>query len=152
MNKILRADSSLAAELLELQKLAYQSEAAIYDDWSIPPLTQTLDEIKKELNEMTFLKVCDSGKLIGSVRGSVHDGTCGIGRLIVHPDFQYKGIGTHLMAAIEAEFPNVHRFELFTGSKSMGNIHLYEKLGYRKFRIDRLSVQVEIVFMEKLQQ
>lgn len=151
MNTIVRADSSVAAELLELQKLAYQSEAVIYDDWSIPPLTQTLEEIKKELSEMTFLKVCDSGKLIGSVRGSVHDGTCRIGRLIVHPDFQHKGIGTHLMAAIEAEFPNVLRFELFTGSKSRGNIRLYEKLGYRKFRIDRLSAHVEVVFMEKLQ-
>lgn len=152
MNQISHADVADAAEILELQKLAYQSEAVIYDDWSIPPLTQTLDEIKKEMNEITFLKVCDTGKFIGSVRASIHDGTCEIGRLIVHPDFQHKGIGTQLMAAIEAEFPNARRFELFTGSRSAGNIRLYEKLGYRIFRTDRLSAQVELVFMEKLQQ
>ena len=152
MKQILHADISDAEEILELQKLAYQSEAVIYSDRSIPPLTQTLNEIKKEFAHTTFLKVCDSGRLIGSVRASNHIGTCEIGRLIVHPDFQRKGIGTLLMSAIEAEFPNVKRFELFTGSKSEGNIRLYERLGYRKLRTDRLSPKVEIVFMEKLRQ
>ena len=64
MNKILHADATDAAEILELQKLAYQSEAVIYEDWFIPPLTQTLDEIREEFYEMTFLKVCDSGKIM----------------------------------------------------------------------------------------
>ncbi len=150
MNRILPADISDAAEILELQKLAYQSEAALYDDRSIPPLTQTLDEIQKEFSEMTFLKVCDSGRLIGSVRASIHDGACKIGRLIVHPEFQHKGIGARLILAIETEFPHARRFELFTGSRSEGNIRLYERLGYRIFRTARLSLRVEFVFMEKL--
>jgi ribosomal protein S18 acetylase RimI-like enzyme len=106
MSELLRAELSDAAEILELQKLAYQSEAVLYDDWSIPPLTQTLNQIKKEFDETTFLKVCDSGRLIGSVRASIHDGTCNIGRLIVHPEFQHKGTGTRLMLAIETEFPS----------------------------------------------
>jgi ribosomal protein S18 acetylase RimI-like enzyme len=150
MNHILRAEISDAAEILELQKLAYQSEAVIYDDWSLPPLTQTLDEIKKEFAGTIFLKVCDTGKIIGSVRASIHDGTCKIGRLIVHPEFQHRGLGSRLMSALEAEFPDAKRFELFTGSKSAGNIRLYEKLGYKTFRTERLSMQVELVFMEKL--
>ncbi len=152
MNQILRADISDAAEILALQKLAYQSEAVIYDDWSIPPLTQSLNQIKKEFDEIIFLKVCDSGRFIGSVRASIHDGTCNIGRLIVRPEFQHKGIGTRLMLGIETEFPSERRFELFTGSRSEGNIRLYKRLGYRIFRTDRLSPQVELVFMEKLRQ
>ena len=152
MSQILPADISDAAEILALQKLAYQSEAALYGDWSIPPLTQTLDEIKKEFDEMTFLKVCDSGRLIGSVRASIHEGTCYIGRLMVHPEFQREGIGTRLVLAIETEFPDARRFELFTGSRSEGNIRLYVKLDYRIFHTDRLSAQVDLVFMEKLQQ
>jgi hypothetical protein len=82
-----RADITDAPEILDLQKLAYQSEAAIYGDWSIPPLTQTLEELETEFEHMTFLKECDSGRLIGSVRASIHNETCIIGRLIVHPDF-----------------------------------------------------------------
>ncbi|MBI4791678.1 MAG: GNAT family N-acetyltransferase [Deltaproteobacteria bacterium] len=150
MNQVLRADIIDAAEILELQKLAYQSEAVIYSDWTLPPLTQTLNEIKKEFHATIFLKVCDAGKIIGSVRASDHHGTCKIGRLIVHPDFRCKGTGTQLMAAVEARFPAVQRFELFTGSRSAGNIRLYERLGYRIFRTERLSPQVDLVFMEKL--
>jgi ribosomal protein S18 acetylase RimI-like enzyme len=150
MNQISRADITDVAEILALQKLAYQSEAVIYDDWSIPPLTQTLDEIRREFAGTIFLKACDSSEIIGSVRASVHDGTCKIGRLIVHPEFQHRGLGSRLMLAIEAEFPDTQRFELFTGSRSAGNIRLYERLGYKTFRTERLSMQVELVFMEKL--
>lgn len=149
MTSIERADSADAEEILQLQKLAYQSEAAIYSDWSLPPLIQTLAEMKKEFIETIFLKAYDAGRLIGSVRASTHDGTCEIGRLIVHPDFQQRGIGTQLMSAIEAEFPHVKRFELFTGSKSEGNIRLYERLGYRVFRTEQLAPRIQLLFMEK---
>ncbi len=149
MNMILRAKIADAAEILELQKLAYQSEAAIYDDRSIPPLTQTLAEIRDEFAGTVFLEHCSGGRIIGSVRVSLHEGTCAIGRLIVHPDFQRQGIGTQLMRAVESEFPSAKRFELFTGSKSTGNIRLYERLGYTIFRRKQLTPLVELVFMEK---
>ena len=151
MDQILRAEITDAAEILALQELAYQSEAVLYDDWSIPPLTLTRDGIEKEFAGTIFLKACDSGRIIGSVRASIHDGACRIGRLIVHPEFQHRGIGSRLMSAIEAEFPDADRFELFTGSRSAGNIRLYESLGYERFRTERLSPQVELVFMEKWQ-
>jgi ribosomal protein S18 acetylase RimI-like enzyme len=149
MKRIAHASEADAAEILALQKLAYQSEAAIYNDWSIPPLTQTLAEIKAEFAENTFLKVCDGGKIVGSVKVSLRDGTGEIGRLIVHPGCQGKGLGTQLMLAVESEFPTVSRFELFTGSKSVSNIRLYEKLGYTIFATKPLSDLVELVFMEK---
>jgi len=150
MIRIVRADRNDAPEILELQRIAYQSEAVLYDDWSIPPLTQTLEEIVKEFDSMTFLKTCDEEGIIGSARASMHDGTCEIGRLIVHPDHQRKGIGSRLLSAMETEFPSAMRFELFTGSRSEGNIRLYERMGYRVFRTERLSPRVEIVLMEKL--
>jgi len=53
------------------------------------------------------------------------------------------------MQAIEARFPSARRYELFTGEKSTGNIRLYERLGYRIFRRERLSERVTLVFMEK---
>ncbi len=62
------------------------------------------------------------------------------------------GIGSRLMSVIEAEFPDAKRFELFTGSLSEANIRLYERLGYRISRTERLSPQVELVFLEKLRQ
>lgn len=53
MNRILRADLADAVAILELQKRAYQQEAALYDDWTIPPLTQTPDQINAEFDNMT---------------------------------------------------------------------------------------------------
>lgn len=141
-----------AEEILELQKLAYQSEASIYNDWSIPPLTQTLEHIKEEITEKTFLKASESDKIIGSVNVSINSESHEIGRLIVHPDCQGRGVGTQLLLAVETEFPMAKRFELFTGSKSVRNIHLYEKLGYTIFVRKQLSERVELVFMEKYRQ
>ena len=82
------ASESDLEEILTLQKLAYISEAEIYNDFSIPPLQQTLEEIRKEYNEKTFFKAVASGRIVGSVRANVADGICCIGKLIVHPDYQ----------------------------------------------------------------
>ena len=138
-----------AAEVLSLQKLAYQSEADIYQDYSIPPLIQTLAEIKAEFDSRLFLKVTTAGRIIGSVRAYLQDETGYIGRLIVHPDFQNRGIGTKLMQAIEQQFPLAKRYELFTGGRSEGNLYLYQKLGYKIFRRERVTERLELVFLEK---
>jgi|WetSurMetagenome_2_1015567.scaffolds.fasta_scaffold194483_1 ribosomal protein S18 acetylase RimI-like enzyme len=148
--EILLADITDADDILALQKLAYQSEAELYQEWSIPPLTQSIEEIKTEFSTKTFFKACLDGKLVGSVRVSFNRGTCFVGRLIVHPEHQKKGIGIKLMETIEKIFPSTERFELFTGSRSESNIHLYKKLGYRIFRKERLSAKVILVYMEKL--
>jgi ribosomal protein S18 acetylase RimI-like enzyme len=146
---IVEASSEDADEILALQKLAYQSEAELYEDWTIPPLTQTLSQIEAEFDTQVFLKAVHADRIVGSVRASLDSGTCLIGRLIVAPDYQGKGIGTRLMRSAERAFSHAARFELFTGSKSSANIRLYQKLGYRVFREQDLSPQIRLVFMEK---
>ncbi len=137
------------AEILSLQKLAYRSEAELYNDYTIPPLTQTLAEVKIEFENQLFLKASVNGKIVGSVRAYLEQGTCFIGKLIVHPDFQNRGIGTRLMHEIEERFAQAERYELFTGYQSERNLHLYHKLGYKAFRSERATDKVNIVFMEK---
>ena len=138
-----------AAAILALQKLAYRSEGELYQDWSIPPLVQTPEEISAEFGTKTFLKAERAGEIVGSARAEQSRETCAIGRVMVHPSCQRQGIGGRLMQAIEARFPSARRYELFTGEKSAGNIRLYERLGYRIFRRERLSAKVMLVFMEK---
>ena len=119
-----------AKAILELQKLAYRSEAELYRDFTIPPLTQSLEDLRASYASAVFLKACSGERIVGSVRAEMSGDTCRIGRLIVHPDFQRRGIGTRLMEQIEAKFAQADRYELFTGHKSFGNIRLYQRLGY----------------------
>lgn len=148
--EIFRASLEDAIEILTLQKLAYQSEAQIYDDWSIPPLLQTIEEIRDEFSISVFLKAISEHSIIGSVRSRVIKNTCHIGKLIVHPEWQNLGIGTRLMTEVELMYRDVARFELFTGSNSIRNMHLYHKLGYQEFRREPLGSKVELVYLEKI--
>ena len=132
-----------AADILSVQKAAFETQAALYDDWDIPPMTETLDEFQASIGERVVLKAAAEGRIAGSVRGCERDGTCSIGRLSVHPAFQKRGIGAALMAAIESRFPGAARFELFTGFKSLANIRLYERLGYRIYKREETLVYME---------
>jgi ribosomal protein S18 acetylase RimI-like enzyme len=138
-----------AEEILTLQKLAYLEEAAFYDDYTIPPLNQTLEETEAEFKEQLVLKTTLDGKIIGSVRAYMEEGTCFIGKLIVHPDHQNWGIGTRLMHEIENRFDQAVRYELFTGYRSERNLHLYRKLGYKSFRSQKITDKVTLTFLEK---
>ncbi len=139
-----------APVILDLQKLAYQSEAALNDDYSIPPLTQTLPELEADFQRQVYLKAMRDGTIVGAVRGYEQNGTCFIGRLIVHPDCQNQGIGTQLLRAIEAHFNTAQRYELFTSERSTRNLYLYQKLGYHIFRTEPLTAKVTIVYLEKM--
>lgn len=136
-------------EILALQKIAYLSEAEIYQDFMIPPLIQTLEEIEEDFKKQIFLKAIEQGMIVGSVRGYLENGTCHIGRLIVRPERQNKGMGTSLMKAMERQFQDAVRYELFTGEKSMRNLSLYQKLGYRVYNNRRLSDRVRLLYLEK---
>ncbi len=87
--------------------------------------------------------------IIGSVRAYEEDGTCFIGKVIVDPEHQNRGMGTELMRSIEARFKNAKRFELFTGKHSEKNLHFYRKLGYSIFKTERLTEKVTLNYLEK---
>lgn len=146
---ITKADMPDLQAILDLQYIAYQSEAKLLNDFSIPPLKQTYDEIAEEYGKGIFLKATDkAGNIIGSVRAHIADGTAYIGKLIVHPSAQGQGIGTALMMQIERECDS-RRFELFTSVKSVKNIRLYERLGYTRFAETKISDSLTFVYLEK---
>jgi predicted N-acetyltransferase YhbS len=136
-------------EILELQKLAYQSEAKLVGDFTIPPLTQTLDGIRQDFEDQVILKSEIGGKIVGSVRAFERDGVCYIGRLIVHPEHQNKGIGKELMRSVEETFSECHMFSLFTGAKSEKSLYVYGSIGYRKVREEKVSDKLTLVYLEK---
>lgn len=146
---IKKAQKEDLEKILELQYLAYQSEAKLFGNMDIPPLKQTIEEVYDEFHKGIILKAVDEeGLIIGSVRAYQENGTVYIGKLMVHPKMQKKGIGTKLLLEIENVYPN-QRYELFTSTKSVNNIRLYEKLGYKIFKEEAVLQDLIFVYMRK---
>ena len=139
-----------AEKVLTLQRLCYRSEAELYDDWDIPPLTQTLESLRSEYETSCILAAYLGSEVVGSVRGRLVNGTCHIGRLIVHPRLQRLGLGARLMREIEARFADSYRYELFTGHLSEDNLRLYRRLGYTETRRETVTPSLRLVYLSKV--
>jgi ribosomal protein S18 acetylase RimI-like enzyme len=150
-----RATALDAEEILALQKIVYQNEAEMYDDWTLTPLKQTLAEMRTDFESKVFIKAVVSGKIVGSIRGymvesadaGIHTGH--ITRLIVHPYYWQQGIGTRLVREIEGCFPRATRFETFMGQKSRHTMEPYQKLGYVPIRQEKVSEQRDRVYFAR---
>ncbi|MFJ8042270.1 GNAT family N-acetyltransferase [Kitasatospora sp. NPDC096147] len=142
-----------AEQILKLQYLGYQSEAELYGDWAIDPLTQTLESLRAELTERHVLVARLGDEIVGTVRGSVdEDGTAHIGRLVVHPRMQRHGLGGRLLEAVERRLHERHAvgaYRLFTGHRSLGNLRLYARHGYRQTEVREVSGRLSMVTLEK---
>lgn len=140
-----------AGEILTVQRAAYVDEAQQYADAFLPPLTETLDEVRAVLAGPTIVLVARSGtRLVGSVRARVSGDTAHVGRLAVAPDQQGGGIGSRLLSAVESACAGrAVRLELFTGAQSAGNLRFYRRHGYRivGYRSDPNGVRLAV--MEK---
>ncbi|AEM82666.1 GNAT family N-acetyltransferase [Streptomyces violaceusniger] len=142
-----------AEQILKLQYLCYQGEAELYGDYSIEPLTQSLDDLRAELSGGCVLVARLGAEVVGSVRGVVDDkGTAAIGKLIVHPRMQRHGLGGRLLAAIEERLTEdraAKRYRLFTGHRSEGNLRLYRRYGYAQVGTEEVNRRLSLVTLEK---
>lgn len=147
--EISKAEYRDLQEILKLQYLAYQSEAMLFGSKDIPPLKETFEELAEEFEKGTILKVVSENSIIGSVRAEEKDGTVYIGKLMVHPDFRRKGLGTALLQEIENCYPH-RRYELFTITRSINNIRLYTHNGYKEFKRKAVNDALMFVYLQKI--
>ncbi len=121
-----------AGEVLTLQRAAFVQEALIYDAVDMPPLTQSLDELRAELEDNLGCVAVAGGRIVGAARARRDDDVLLIGRIAIAPDQQGAGVGTLLLTAVEqrGRQAGASVAELFTGSLSEANLRLYEREGY----------------------
>jgi ribosomal protein S18 acetylase RimI-like enzyme len=124
-----------AGEILTLQRAAYVTEAQCHDDIMMPPLTQSLDQLRSELADAGCIAwgIREAGRLIASLRVTLIDElTAEFRRAVVAPDRQGQGLGTALLQAAEDRLPGeVTTVRLFTGAHSAANLRLYRRLGFQ---------------------
>lgn len=141
-----------SGELLTLRRAAFVSEAQIYGDPSIPPLTQTLDELRADLAnpDVITLGAWAGHRLVGSIRVLLEGTRATLGRLAVAPDLQGQGIGTQLLLAILPHLPeDTSEVWVFTGRDSVQNLALYEKHGY-EHEHDRTVGDLTYAYLRKI--
>ncbi|MFI2755148.1 GNAT family N-acetyltransferase [Cellulomonas sp. P22] len=145
-------DLADAGELLTLRRAAFVSEAQIYGDPSIPPLTQTFDELREDLvaEGVITLGAWRGHRLVGSIRVLIEESKATLGRLAVAPDLQGQGIGTRLLLAILPLLPeDISEVWVFTGRDSVQNLALYEKHGYTH-QHDKTAGDLTFAYLRKI--
>ena len=114
-DSISKANMDDLQEILNLQYLAYQSEAALFGNKDIPPLKQTLDEVIEEYHKGIILKMVDTDNLIiGSIA-------------------QNNGMQAIRLDALASNTP-AHKIYERLGFEYRGKQHLYaENTGWMDF-------------------
>lgn len=124
-------------EILEVQHLAFTTEAIELNNFDIEPLTQDLNRIKEEFNEGLIFKGVINHKIIASIRSKIENNTCYIHKLFVHPDYRGNGYANNILNYFEDYilnlYPNI-KFELYTSAISVRNLNFYKNHGFIKFK------------------
>ena len=130
------SDAEVAAALLELQRRAYEVEAALIGSREIPPLTETLEELQSSSEK--FLGVFIGGRIAGAVSYRLLDGTLDIHRLAVDPAHFRAGIGAALVRAVLAIEPSATHAIVQTGADNEPAKALYLREGFEE--VDEIEV------------
>jgi tRNA (guanine37-N1)-methyltransferase len=121
-----------AGELFTLQRACWVQEQQDNPGVEIPALHETLEDLRGWIARDTVLVARSAGRLVGAVRADLHERTWEIGRLMVAPDLQGRGLGRVLLQRVEAAAPpEATAYALVTGAGSLRNQKLYKKAGYR---------------------
>lgn len=128
IKKIDLQNRTLAEELLGLQRASYLIEAKLINFYEIPPLLETIDELR-ECKE-SFLGYFEGTELAGAVSFTIEGETLTICRMVVHPDHFRKGIAQRLLAEVEDSNRGLAVFKVSTGKENPPAKNLYLKNGY----------------------
>lgn len=143
------ADPSEAETIAGVIRVAFATIAeAIGID--IPPLHEMAADVLATFSAGDAVIVAEvDGVIVGTVRGeTMEGGDVMVRRLAVLPAFRGAGIARRMMRALEDAYPQVARFELFTGAEAAGPLALYESLGYRLME-PRETMGFPLVYLEK---
>jgi ribosomal protein S18 acetylase RimI-like enzyme len=141
-----------SGELMTLRRAAFVTEAQLIGDPSIPPLTQTLRELRDDLArpDVITLGAWRGHRLVASIRVLVEGPKATLGRFAVAPDLQAKGIGTQLLQEIVGYLPEgTQEVWIFTSRDSVQNIAMYTRRGY-EYQHDRTAGDLTYAYLRKL--
>ncbi|MBK9475540.1 MAG: tRNA (guanosine(37)-N1)-methyltransferase TrmD [Tetrasphaera sp.] len=122
-------------ELVVLTRACWVPEAAASGTFDFPPFTDGVPELTASLSEWTTYVWRAAGRLVASIRvrrDPEDDRVWQLGRFMVAPDLQGRGIGQEILTFAESLAPrDVSTIWINTGRVSERNIRIYRKAGFR---------------------
>ena len=137
----------------EMQVEAFKGLLEKYRDFDISPAAESVDKIAARFAQpwTTYFFIVAEGEYVGAIR--VVDKKDGsrkrISPLWIMEEYRGKGYAQEAILAVEELYGPDH-WELDTILQEKGNLHLYEKMGYRQTgRVEHINERMDIVFYEK---
>ncbi|GAB7028815.1 GNAT family N-acetyltransferase [Streptomyces sp. NPDC021749] len=141
------ADPGTLRQLWQLQRAAYAVEAELIGFDGIPPLHETLQELRSCTE--SFLGVTDETGLVGAVSWArLHDGTLDICRLVVHPRAHRRGIATALLNSLDAMEPAEVTL-VSTGTANQPALALYQRRGFTPTGKRQIAPDVTVTLLAR---
>jgi GNAT superfamily N-acetyltransferase len=141
------SDPVTLRQVWELQRAAYAVEADLIRFDGIPPLHETLQDLR-DCDE-SFLELSEEVGLVGAVSWKrLHDGTLDICRLVVHPGAHRRGIATALLDALDAQEP-ADLTVVSTGTANLPALALYQRRGFTPTGEHTIAPGVTVTVLER---
>lgn len=121
------ADGDLAQTLLLIQHAAYAVEAALIGDDRIPPLHESVQDLRQA--PLTWLGAFVDDRLVGAVAWATTADEVDIDRLMVAPSAHRRGVGAALVRQV-LHLAGGRRTVVSTGRDNLPARALYERLGF----------------------
>jgi ribosomal protein S18 acetylase RimI-like enzyme len=140
-------DPAVASTVLEIQRRSYRVEATLIGSATIPPLTETADELRA-CGEI-FLGAFVDDRLAGIVSWKYDGETIDIHRLAVDPAFFRRGIGVALVRAVLSAQPDARRAIVQTGAANEPAKVLYRGEGFVELGERDVGGDVRVALFER---
>ena len=149
MYLIVPADPADAEVIHAIKMRAFAEEGRLSENMEIPPLTEAVSAIERDIRNHTVLTARVAERIVGSARGIASGTICTIRAVCVEPTHHGRGIGAGLLRAIEHAHPDVERFELTTNTLVPGNVAFYERHGYQVIELTKYTGKIVLAEMRK---
>ena len=137
----------------KMQVEAFTDLLEVYQDYDMSPAAEGLDKILERFEQpwTKYYFIEAEGKDVGAIRViDKRDGSRKrISPLWIMKEFRGKGYAQDAIRAVE-DLYGKDNWCLDTILQEKGNLHLYEKMGYKRTgRIEHINERMDIVFYEK---
>ena len=135
--------------LLSIQKAAFQEDFEKYEDFETNPACEISEKLAENIQKYHHYTILDGEIVIGAIDVRGNDERMHIDKVFISPIIQNKGAGSAAIQFLEAQFPNVKLWTLYTPHLSFRNHYFYEKFGYNKTKEVQLTPKLILFKYEK---